>query len=29
MRQDFVAGNRALFEQDRAARYRGEPPATI
>ncbi len=29
VRQDFVAGNRALFEQDRAARYRGEPPAML
>ena len=29
MRQDFLAPNRALFEQDRAARYRGEPPAMV
>jgi len=29
VRQDFLAPNRALFEQDRAARYRGEAPAMI
>jgi uncharacterized protein len=29
MRQDFVAANRAAFDQDRAARFRGEPPAMI
>jgi hypothetical protein len=29
VRQDFLAPNRALFESDRAARYRGEPPAII
>jgi uncharacterized protein len=29
MRQDFVAANRAAFDQDRAARHRGEPPAMI
>jgi uncharacterized protein len=29
VRQDFLAPNRALFEQDRAARYRGEPPGMI
>jgi cephalosporin-C deacetylase-like acetyl esterase len=29
VRQDFLAANRAAFEQDRAARYRGEPPAMI
>jgi Acetyl xylan esterase (AXE1) len=29
VRQDFMAPNRALFESDRAARYRGEPPAMI
>src|ERR687888_2393886 len=29
VRQDFLAPNRALFEQDRAARYRGEPPAMV
>lgn len=29
VRQDFLAPNRALFDQDRAARYRGEPPAMI
>jgi fermentation-respiration switch protein FrsA (DUF1100 family) len=29
MRQDFVAANRAAFDQDRAARYRGEPPAMV
>jgi uncharacterized protein len=29
VRQDFVAGNRAAFDQDRAARYRGEPPAMV
>jgi fermentation-respiration switch protein FrsA (DUF1100 family) len=29
VRQDFLAPNRTLFEQDRAARYRGEPPTMI
>jgi fermentation-respiration switch protein FrsA (DUF1100 family) len=29
VRQDFLAPNRALFAQDRAARFRGEPPAMI
>jgi uncharacterized protein len=29
VRQDFLAPNRAAFEQDRAARYRGEPPAMV
>ena len=29
MRQDFVAANRAAMDQDRAARFRGEPPAMI
>jgi uncharacterized protein len=29
VRQDFLAPNRALFESDRAARYRGEPPGMI
>ena len=29
VRQDFLAPNRGLFEQDRAARYRGEAPAMI
>jgi uncharacterized protein len=29
VRQDFLAPNRALLEQDRAARYRGEPPGMI
>jgi uncharacterized protein len=29
VRQDFLAPNRALFDQDRAARYRGEPPAMV
>jgi len=29
VRQDFLASNRAAFEQDRAARYRGEPPAMV
>ena len=27
--QDFLAPNRAAFDQDRAARYRGEPPAMV
>ena len=27
VRQDFLAPNRAAMDQDRAARYRGEPPA--
>jgi fermentation-respiration switch protein FrsA (DUF1100 family) len=29
VRQDFLAPNRELFDQDRAARFRGEPPAMI
>jgi fermentation-respiration switch protein FrsA (DUF1100 family) len=29
VRQDFLAPNRQLFDQDRAARYRGEPPAMV
>ena len=29
VRQDFLAPNRAAMEQDRAARYRGEPPAMV
>src|SRR6266536_1909124 len=29
VRQDFLGANRALFDQDRAARYRGEPPGMI
>ena len=29
VRQDFLAPNRAAFDQDRAARYRGEPPAMV
>ncbi|HEV8165945.1 MAG TPA: alpha/beta hydrolase [Actinomycetota bacterium] len=29
VRQDFLAANRAAFDQDRAARYRGEPPAMV
>src|SRR4029453_13210611 len=29
VRQDFLAPNRAAMDQDRAARYRGEPPAMI
>src|SRR6266705_4008891 len=29
VRQDFLAPNRVLLEQDRAARYRGEPPGMI
>jgi fermentation-respiration switch protein FrsA (DUF1100 family) len=29
VRQDFLAPNRAAFDQDRAARYQGEPPAMI
>jgi fermentation-respiration switch protein FrsA (DUF1100 family) len=29
VRQDFVAPNRAAMEQDRAARYQGEPPAMV
>jgi len=29
VRQDFIAPNRALFDQDRAARFRGEPPAMV
>ena len=29
VRQDFMAPNRAAMEQDRAARYRGEPPAMV
>jgi uncharacterized protein len=29
VRQDFMAANRAAFDQDRAARYRGEPPAMV
>ncbi len=29
VRQDFLAPNRTLFEQDRAARFRGEPPAMV
>jgi uncharacterized protein len=29
VRQDFIAPNRAAMEQDRAARYRGEPPAMV
>jgi fermentation-respiration switch protein FrsA (DUF1100 family) len=29
VRQDFIAANVAAFEQDRAARYRGEPPAMV
>jgi uncharacterized protein len=29
VRQDFIGPNRAAFEQDRAARYRGEPPAMV
>ena len=29
VRQDFMAPNRTAMEQDRAARYRGEPPAMV
>jgi uncharacterized protein len=29
VRQDFLGANRAAFDQDRAARYRGEPPAMV
>src|SRR6266508_2780154 len=29
VRQDFLGANRALFDQDRAASYRGEPPEMI
>jgi len=29
VRQYFLAPNRTLFEQDRAARFRGEPPAMV
>jgi uncharacterized protein len=29
VRQDFLAPNRAAMDQDRAARYRGEPPAMV
>jgi uncharacterized protein len=29
VRQDFLAPNRAAMEADRAARYRGEPPAMV
>jgi fermentation-respiration switch protein FrsA (DUF1100 family) len=29
VRQDFLAPNRAAFDDDRAARYRGEPPAMV
>jgi len=29
VRQDFLEPNRAAFEQDRAARYRAEPPAMV
>jgi uncharacterized protein len=29
VRQDFLGPNRAATEQDRAARYRGEPPAMV
>jgi fermentation-respiration switch protein FrsA (DUF1100 family) len=29
VRQDFLGPNRAAMEQDRAARYRGEPPAMV
>jgi uncharacterized protein len=29
VRQDFLAPNRAAFEKDRAARYRGDPPAMV
>jgi uncharacterized protein len=29
VRQDFLAPNRAAFDQDRAARFRGEPPAMV
>ena len=29
VRQDFVAGNRAMFDEDRAARYVGKAPAMI
>jgi fermentation-respiration switch protein FrsA (DUF1100 family) len=29
VRQDFIAPNRALFDEDRAARFRGEPPAMV
>jgi uncharacterized protein len=29
VRQDFIAPTRELFEQDRAARFRGEPPTMV
>jgi fermentation-respiration switch protein FrsA (DUF1100 family) len=29
VRQDFIAPNRAAFDEDRAARFRGEPPAMV
>ncbi|HVD15676.1 MAG TPA: alpha/beta hydrolase [Actinomycetota bacterium] len=29
VRQDFIAANRAAFDDDRAARFRGEAPATV
>ncbi len=29
VRQDFIAPNRAMFDEDRAARFRGEPPAMV
>jgi fermentation-respiration switch protein FrsA (DUF1100 family) len=29
VRQDFLATNRAAFDEDRAARFRGEPPAMV
>jgi fermentation-respiration switch protein FrsA (DUF1100 family) len=29
VRQDFLGANRAAMDQDRAARYRGEPPAMV
>jgi fermentation-respiration switch protein FrsA (DUF1100 family) len=29
VRQDFIAGNRAMFDDDRAARYAGKAPQTV
>jgi uncharacterized protein len=29
VRQDFIAGNRAMFDEDRAARYAGKVPAMV
>jgi uncharacterized protein len=29
VRQDFIAPNRAAFDEDRAARFRGEPPGMV